>query len=159
MSYKRYNLKGGTVTKDVFVYLDDDQVVNWGYFFTGTLTPDTGGTVDRLVQVDAHTYNEGPGGLLATRHSRAAHSRRYWTMPGFKGSAKPGQTIKVGELDPLNADQFRELREFSYQGAMIDLLNYAKNKAKFEVVIYSPRGKGYVIPGTAPTGQTLNANP
>jgi len=153
MGYKRYNLKGGTVTKDSFIYVDEDGLTNWKYFFSGDPTPDTGGAVDRVSQVKSHTVNEGPGNALYpnTRFTRREHTRRSWSMPSWKGSARPGITIHVGEPDPLNADQWRERRQFAYKGALIDLINYAKNKAKFELVITSEAGRNYLIEGaTAP---------
>ena len=148
MSYKTFILpKTGSMTGDIVVYTEFKE--NWQYFFNEpTMTPAAIGAVDKVLTVRAHTVSRGPGD--PSPYTRGSTQRFYAKPDGLKGSARPGRTWKVGEEDPLG-DGYMQLREFAIKGTILNMKAYAKNKAKFQITLWAPSGRYWVIPGA--TGQ------
>jgi hypothetical protein len=154
MAYLRYKLaKVGSMTKDVWLYTEF--TANWKYFFNETtMTPDSPGDVDKVLTIKQHVVRRGPGDPAP--YVRRSHQRFFARTAKSKGSARPGLTYRIGEKNPLGAG-YRELREFSLLGTDMDILAYVRNKAKFEVVVWSPNGWHKTIPAASgnPAALTL----
>lgn len=146
MAYSRFKLaKTGSMYRDLFLYTEFKE--NWQYFFTeATMTPDAPGDVDKVLNVKAHTVRRGPGD---PGYNRAAHSRVYARSAKSKGSARPGKTYIITELAPLGG--IRERRQFSILGNDMDVLAYAKAKAKFEIHIAGENGWTAIVPAATAT--------
>jgi hypothetical protein len=146
MGYDRYVLaKTGSMTKDIIVFTEFKE--NWQYFFNEpTMVPDAPGDVDKVVQVKVHKVLRGPGD--PNPYTRAAHERFYARSAKTRGSARPGNPYKVGEKEVLG-NGYRQLRQFAILGNDMDVLAYCKNKAKFEIRVWSPNGWSLLIPGAS----------
>jgi hypothetical protein len=143
MAYDRYVLsKVGGMTKDIILYTEFP--ANWKYFFNeATMIPDAPGTVDKVLQVKQSARRRGPGD--PSPFVVRAHSRIQSYYPKTKGSARPGETYRVGERAPLGTG-YRELRQFAITGEIMNVWAYAKAKAKFELILWGPNGWSSEIP-------------
>lgn len=152
MAYDTYILaKSGAMTAPLKLYTEFKE--NWQYFFSeGTMTPDSAGEVSKVVSVAATAVRRGPGDPhpFLRRGTQRFHVR----YPKSKGSARPGQTYRVAERDPMNPGKYRELRQFSISGNIMDVWAYAIQKAKFQIVLWGPNGWSSEIDG-ATAGGTL----
>jgi hypothetical protein len=148
MGYARYKLaKTGSMVKDLWLFTEFP--ANWQYFFNEpTMTPVSPGNVDKVLTIKAHTVRRGPGDPAP--YSRRSHQRFYARTAKNKGSARPGNPYQIGEPDALGPG-YVQLRQFAILGNDMDVIAYVKNKAKFQVVVWSPNGWHKTIPGA--TGQ------
>lgn len=145
MYYKFVLPKEGSMTADIAVYTEFKE--NWQYFFNEpTMTPDAPGTVDKVVQVKSHTRRSGPGDPGRTVQ---AHPRYYARSAKSKGSARPGKTYVIGVKEILGGG-YEEKRQFSIQGNDMDILAYARAKAKMQIVIRGENGWAAVVDGVTP---------
>lgn len=154
MAYLRYKLaKTGSMTKDIWLYTEFPK--NWQYFFNEpTMTPDAPGDVDKVLTIKQHLVRRGPGD--PSPYSRRSHQRFFARTAKSKGSARPGNPYKVGERDPLGPG-YLQLRQFAILGTDMDVIAYVKNKAKFQLVLWSPNGwhKTYPAASGQPAALTL----
>jgi hypothetical protein len=146
MAYQKYKVSGTTAKDEVWLYADADGKANWEYFFTGTLTPDTGGLVDKNLSIRSFTRHRGPGD---SGYTVKASGRRYARMPQSKGSNRPGWVLTV--IADLGTPG-QESREFRIQGSWLDVKNMAKAKVKYETVIRNTRGWAAEFPAAAGGG-------
>jgi hypothetical protein len=146
MAYSRFVLlKTGSMTADVILFTEFKE--NWQYFFNETtMIPDDPGDVDKVLTVKQHLVRRGPGDPAP--YIRKMHQRFYARTAKSKGSARPGKTYRIGEKAALGAG-YRQLRQFSILGNDMDVLAYCRNKAKFEITVWSPNGWSKVIPGAS----------
>jgi hypothetical protein len=148
MYYKFVLAKTGSMTADIAVYTEYKE--NWQYFFNqATMTPDSPGDVDKIVQVKEHNRRRGPGD---SGTKVIAHPRKYVRSPKSKGSARPGKTWVVTEPAVMGGG-YRERRQFSIQGLDMDVIAYAKAKAKFLLHLTNEAGWTSKIDGA--TTQTV----
>jgi hypothetical protein len=161
MGYQKFVLaKVGGMVNDIAVFTEFKE--NWQYFFTETtMTPDSPGSVDKVLTIKQHLVRRGPGD--PNPYIRKAHQRFFARYPKSKGSARPGYTIHVAEPAVLGPG-YREFRQFSVQGDLMDLWAYAQAKAKMRIKLIGPNGWSEFIDGAtaqslAPTGRALLANP
>jgi hypothetical protein len=154
MGYYKFKLpKTGSMVAGITVCTEFKE--NWQYFFNEpTMTPEAPGEVSKVVDVKMSVVRRGPGD--PNPFTRKDTNRFYVRFPKSKGSARPGKTYRVGELNPLGSG-YRELRQFSIIGTDMDIFAYAIAKAKFELVLWSPWGSHETIPG-ASAGGTLGQN-
>jgi hypothetical protein len=149
MAWKTYTLtKSGAMTDDIRVHTEFP--ANWKYFFNeATMTPDSYGEVDKVLQVVQHTVRRGPGDPKP--YSRRGHERFYVRYDKRKGSARPGYTIHIGEENALGGG-YREYRQFAVDGDLMNLWAYAKAKARFKITLWGPNGWHEEIPAAAQGG-------
>jgi hypothetical protein len=152
MAYSRFVIaKTGSMVKDIIVFTEFKE--NWQYFFNqATMTPDSPGDIDKIVNVKEHRVRRGPGD--PSPYIRKAGTRIFARTAKLKGSARPGNPYVVGEKAALGLG-WREKRQFAILGNDMDVIAYARAKAKFEIHLWSPNGGYVVIPGVA--GGTLAA--
>lgn len=148
MAYDRFMLiKTGSMVSDIWLYTEFKE--NWQYFFNEpAMTPDAPGDVDKVVTVKQHTRSRYPGDPGKTVTS---HSRYYARTAKTKGSARPGRTYVITE--PAALGGVREQRQFSLLGDDMDILAYAKAKAKMQILIRGENGWAAKVPAAA--GGTL----
>jgi hypothetical protein len=146
MAYNRYVLaKSGSMVKDIILFTEFKE--NWQYFFNEpTMTPDDPGDVDKIVNVKQHTVRRGPGD--PSPYIRRAGTRLFARTAKFKGSARPGNPYIVGEKAALGLG-WREKRQFAILGNDMDVIAYARAKAKMEIHLWSPNGGYMIIPGVS----------
>lgn len=150
MAYSRFVLaKSGSMVKDLILFTEFKE--NWQYFFNeGTMVPDSPGDVDKMLDVKQHLVRRGPGDPAP--YIRKAHTRIMARSAKNKGSGRPGNTYIIGEKGALGAG-WREKRQFALLGNDMDVVAYAKAKAKVLMTIWSPNGWHLEIPAAA--GGTL----
>ena len=150
MAYAKYVIaKVGAMTQDIAVYTEFP--ANWQYFFNQpTMVPDSPGNVDKVQTVRQLSRRRGPNdpNPITVR----AHERFYARYPKVKGTARPGYTIRIGEPQTVGLSPYRELRQFSVKGNLMDLWAYAEAKAKMKIILWGPNGWREEIP--AATGST-----
>jgi hypothetical protein len=136
--------KAGTSTPPLYIWAE---TANINYFLTSALTPvAAGGVVDKVSGVKAHARRQYPGD--STPINVAGSVREYVYDPGARnGSALPGKTFTLISDYGLPGE---EKRQFTYQGRFLDLHGFLSNNVKFQVRLYGPTGKRYIIdkPGT-----------
>jgi hypothetical protein len=137
MAYSRFVLpKTGSMTGPIILFTEFKE--NWQYFFTETnMVPDAPGDVDKVLTIKQHTVRRGPGDPAP--YIRRSHERFFARTAKSKGSARPGKTYRIGEKVALG-NGYVQLRQFAILGNDMDVLAYAKNKAKFEITVWSPNG-------------------
>lgn len=147
MAYQRYKLaKTGSMVSDIWLFTEFKE--NWQYFFTETtMTPDTPGDVDKVVNVRQFTRRVGPG---APAYTVKAHSRYYVRNAKTKGSARPGNPYIITEPAVLG-DGYRERRQFAILGDDMDVQAYCKAKAKMLIHVTDFRGWTSIIPAASGT--------
>lgn len=147
MAYDKFVLaKTGSMTSDIALFTEFKE--NWQYFFSeSSMTPDSPGSVDKVVTVKQHLVRRGPGD--PNPYTKKGHERFYARSSKSKGSARPGSVYTISEDDPTGPG-YRERRQFSLLGNDMDILAYARNKARFKITIKSPNGWSEVI--QAPSG-------
>lgn len=147
MAYDRYKLeKTGSMVGDIWVYTEFKE--NWQYFFNeSTMVPDAPGDVDKVLNIKQHTRRQFPGDAGKTVR---AHSRYYARTAKTKGSARPGRTYTI--IEPGVLVGVREKRQFSILGDDMDIIAYAKAKAKMIIKIKGENGWSVKIQGQAPGG-------
>jgi hypothetical protein len=161
MAYDKFVLaKVGAMVNDIYLFTEFKE--NWQYFFKETtMVPDLPGSVDKVLTIKQHLVRRGPGD--PSPYIRKAHQRFYARYAKHKGSARPGYTITVGEPAALGGG-FREFRQFSVLGDLMDLSAYAEAKAKMRIRVTGPNGwyqffDASTTQSLAPTGRALLANP
>lgn len=154
MAYEKYVLaKTGSMTAPIELFTEFKE--NWQYFFSeSSMTPASPGTVDKVVTVKQHLVHRGPGD--PNPYTKKAHERFYARSSKTKGSARPGNVYTITEDAPLGPG-YRERRQFSLLGNDMDVLAYARNKAKFKITIKSPNGWSEVIQGASGQPQVAPA--
>jgi hypothetical protein len=148
MAYDRYILtKTGSMVKDLILFTEFKE--NWQYFFSETtMTPDSPGDVDKILNIKEHRVSRGPGD--PSPYIRKAHTRMFARTAKIKGSSRPGNPYVIGEKAALGLG-WREKRQFSILGNDMDVIAYARAKAKYELHIWSPNGGYVIVPAKAPT--------
>ena len=157
MAYEKFVLaKTGSMTADIALFTEFKE--NWQYFFSeSTMTPDSPGSVDKVVQVKQHLVRRGPGD--PNPYTKKAHDRFYARSSKTKGSARPGNVYTISEDNPTGPG-YRERRQFSLLGNDMDILAYARNRAKFKITIKSPNGWSEVVPAASgPAAQVVPGTP
>lgn len=137
MSYNSYKIeKTGGMVAPIVVHTSYPK--NWQYFFNQpVMTPESLGNVDRVITVRSASVRRGPGD--PNPYTRRGGERFYVRYDKKKGSARPGQTFKVGELNPMGSG-YRQLRQFAISGDLMDVWAYAHAKAKFQLTLWGPNG-------------------
>lgn len=134
----------GAAGKTVAIWAE---TANINYFLKTPLTPvSDAGATNKQSAVSAHTRRQYPGDTSAINVSGAA--REYLYDPGARnGTALPGKSfVLVSDAGFPN----EERRQFTYVGRFMDLHAFLVAQAKYELYLYSPTGKRYVIQGTTP---------
>jgi hypothetical protein len=151
MAYQKYVLaKTGSMVDDIYLFTEFKE--NWQYFFNeSTMTPDSPGDVDKVLNVKQHTRRSGPG---APERTVASHSRYYVRNPKTKGAARPGNPYIITEPAALGSG-YRERRQFAILGDDMDVQAYCKAKAKMLIHVTDFRGWTSIIPAAAGGGTAL----
>ena len=156
MAYETFILtKSAGMTKDIKLYTEYKE--NWQYFFTETsMVPHNPGSVDKVLNVKAHKRMRGPGD--ANPYDVKTTQRFYARVAKSKGSARPGFEITVGEKNvTVGATRpWKQLRQFSILGNLMDLDAYIRSKAKMQITVWGPNGWHETVPA-AGTGGTLSS--
>jgi hypothetical protein len=118
---------------------------NINYFINGDLEPDAlAGVTNGQVSVGGGSRRQYPGD--ATTISVAGSTREFIKDPSrSSGTALPGKSFILKEI---NEEGEGELRQFTYQGRLIDLHAFLSAEAAFEMYLYSNSGARYTIGAT-----------
>jgi|LakMenE01Jun11ns_1017448.scaffolds.fasta_scaffold9551354_2 hypothetical protein len=94
-------------------------------------------------QRKSHTVRKYPGDSGFNRAGGVVS--RYDRSPAKYGGAKPGQRVFVAKTDASGKAIRDTRRTFRLKGAFVDLCEWAKDNAKFDMILYSSTGSPYSI--------------
>ena len=156
MAYETFILtKTAGMTKDIKLFTEFKE--NWQYFFTETaMVPHNPGSTDKVLTIKAHKRLRGPGDPNPIDVKQT--QRFYARVAKTKGSARPGFEITVGEKNgsPAATRPWRELRQFSILGNLMDLDAYIRSKAKMQITVWGPNGWHETVPAAGSGGAITN---
>lgn len=144
MAIVKHKVPGGAGSLDLYIWAE---TANINYFIKTPLTPlSAGGVTNKTAQVKAFTRRQYPGD--STPINVSASNREFIVDPGARsGAALPGKNFWLVADAGLPGE---EKRQFTYQGRLMDLHAWLVGTAKYELYLYGPTGKRYIIEA-APT--------
>jgi hypothetical protein len=120
------------------------ELANLAYFSSATFTPKNLSSADAMVTIKAATVRDYPGD--SNTFSRRSFQARKWSAPYRRGSSTPGKLFWL--IDPTPDAETggpTQKREFTYQGALLDLYNLFVASAKINLELMASSGRVYPI--------------